>query len=89
MFFQKQGNRSLRLFRNFNNYRLRVKVLCYLRSVGGKAAPIKCVEPLILVDLKGFEPLTSSMPFKKHQSPTDISTEKKASSGEFVGDGER
>jgi hypothetical protein len=27
---------------------------------------------LVLVDLKGFEPLTSSMPFKKYQSLTDI-----------------
>jgi len=31
----------------------------------------------VLVDLKGFEPLTSSMPFKKNQSPTDIATDKK------------
>jgi hypothetical protein len=28
-----------------------------------------------LVDLKGFEPLTSSMPFKKYQSLTEIDTE--------------
>jgi hypothetical protein len=30
-----------------------------------------------LVDLKGFEPLTSSMPFKKYQSLTDVFTRNK------------
>jgi hypothetical protein len=35
----------------------------------------------IVVDLKGFEPLTSSMPFKKYQSLTDITTENTRLSG--------
>jgi hypothetical protein len=36
------------------------------------------------VDLIGFEPMTSSMPFKKYQSLTDINTEdKKVSGGRF------
>ncbi len=39
----------------------------------------------ILVDLKGFEPLTSSMPFKKYQSLTDNATEKKMVIGGRLG----
>jgi hypothetical protein len=37
------------------------------------------------VDLKGFEPLTSSMPFKRYQSLTDIATENKRVSGRRFG----
>jgi hypothetical protein len=34
-----------------------------------------------LVDLDGFEPSTSSMPFKKYQSLTEISTRNKRLNG--------
>jgi len=37
------------------------------------------------VDLKGFEPLTSSMPFKKNQSLADITTENTRLSGGLLG----
>ncbi len=39
----------------------------------------------VLVDLKGFEPLTSSMPFKKNQSLTSIATENKKVTGRRLG----
>ena len=38
-----------------------------------------------LVDLNGFEPLTSSMPFKKYQSLTGVSTRNKRLSNERFG----
>ena len=39
----------------------------------------------VLVDLKGFEPLTSSMPWKKYQSVTDVSTRNKRLSNRQFG----
>jgi hypothetical protein len=72
-------------FRNFENFRLGVKVLCAeLDGNSGRGSPelaqsrrayrSQCRKILLLwnlVDLVGFEPTTSSMPFKKYQSLTD------------------
>ena len=43
----------------------------------GSDAVVECKSMRNLVDLDGFEPSTSSMPFKKYQSLTDTSTRNK------------
>jgi hypothetical protein len=82
-------------FRNFESFRLGVKVLCAeLDGNSGRGSPelaqsrracrSQCRKMLLLwdlVDLIGFEPKTSSMPFKKCQSHIDISAQNKRLSG--------
>jgi Transposase len=63
-------NRVAYGFRNFENYRLRVKVLCFLGGLDSGVCPRFWRRAFwrragVLVDLVRFELTTSSMPWKR------------------------